>query len=258
MNALLGANVSRKQGNNKLALDAGLAYGNSNILMAHADDPNMPTVINRIDRQEVVTTNNWFTRGRYDRFFTANNAGYASAQVGADKVAGKSFIGGGQVGYSRQLVKNDHHLLVAELGYDLSHERYVQQPNKTLDPVTIHSARIFVGETAKITQTSGATASVETFLNLNSEPAALNYNTGTPGVGAFHDTRVIGKIGLTATIFKSLSAALGFTLRYDQNPAPLPIPSNAPPGSSYSPTLPQPFAEKTDTITEATVIYTFM
>jgi len=216
-------------------------------------------VITSIDRQEVVSTNNWFTRGRYDRFLTPNNAGYASGQVGADKVAGKSFIGGGQVGYSRQLIKNDHHVLVAEIGYDLSYERYVQQPPpKVLDPVTIHSARLFVGETAKITQTSGATASIETFFNLNSEPAALNYSTGMPGVSAFHDTRVIGKIGLTATIFKSLSAALGFTLRYDQNPAPLPIPSNAPPGSSYSPTLGQPFAEKTDTITEATVIYTFM
>jgi hypothetical protein len=257
-NVLIGGSVSRRAGNNKLALDAGLAYGSSNVLVAHADDPTMPTVINRVDRQEVVTTNNWFTRGRYDRFITPNNAGYASGQVGADKIAGKTFIGGGQIGYSRQLVKNDHHTLVAEIGYDLSYERYVQQPNKEpFPPVTIHSARIFVGETAKITPTAGATASIETFLNLNSEPGALNVKTGMPGVDAFHDTRVIGKVGLTTTIFKALSAALGITVRYDQNPAPLPIPPGAPAGATYATGF-QPFAETTDTIAEMTLIYTFL
>jgi len=227
----------------------------SNVTPATATTP--PTITS-VDRQNVVTTNNWFTRGRYDRFFTTNNAGYASGQVGADKIAGKTFIGGGQIGYSRQLIKNDHHLLVAEIGYDLSYERYLQQPNKTLDPVTIHSARLFVGETAKITQTAGATASVESFFNLNSEPGALNVNTGMPGVSAFHDTRVIGKLGLTTTIFKALSAALGFTVRYDQNPAPLPIPPNAPAGAVYDPTQKTPFAQTTDTLSEVTLIYTFM
>jgi large conductance mechanosensitive channel len=257
-NVNFGVAVSRKQADNKLAFDAGLAYGNSNILVARPADPvNMPTVINSVDRQEVVTTNNWLAKGRYDRFFTTNNAGYAAGLVAADKVAGKSFMGGGQIGYSRQLVKNDHHLVVAEIGYDFSREQYVQQPNKTLDPVTIHSARIFVGDTAKLTSTSGATASVEAFLNLNDENAAINVNTGVPGVAPLHDTRVIGKISLTTTIFKSLSAALGFTVRYDQNPAPLPIPSGAPSGAMYAADF-QPFAEKTDTITEVTLIYAFL
>ena len=70
-------------------------------------------------------TNNWLVKGRYDRFFTANNSGYAAASAAADKIAGKSFYGGGQVGYSRQVYKSPMHLLVAELGYDFSHERYV-------------------------------------------------------------------------------------------------------------------------------------
>ena len=33
-------------------------------------------------------------------------------------------------------------MLVAELGYDFSYESYVEQPGKTLDPVSIHSARV--------------------------------------------------------------------------------------------------------------------
>ena len=54
-------------------------------------------------------------------------------------------MGGGQLGYSRQLVKTDKNMLVAEIGYDFSYESYVEQPGKTLDPVSIHSARLFVG-----------------------------------------------------------------------------------------------------------------
>src|SRR6185436_20272667 len=137
----------------------GVNYGRSNATVADIDattDPMNP-VITGLHRQEVTTTNNWFTKGRYDRFFTANNSGYASGQAAADRIAGKSFFGGGQAGYSRQVLKNEVHLLVAELGYDFSYERYVQQPMKTLDPVTIHSARLFVGETMKLTPASGLT-----------------------------------------------------------------------------------------------------
>ena len=86
----------------------------------------MTTMVTGIERRQVTTTNNWLTKARYDRFFTANNAGYASAPGGAPiAIAGKSFAGGGQIGYSRQLIKNDVHLCVSELGYDYSYERYV-------------------------------------------------------------------------------------------------------------------------------------
>ena len=52
------------------------------------------------------------------------------------------------------------------------------QPDRTLDPVSIHSARLFVGETLKISPTSGATASVEALFNLNREDNALDASTG--------------------------------------------------------------------------------
>src|SRR5262249_24502657 len=128
-NVTAGLTASRKQGNNKLGLDGGVAYGRSNINVATVDttDPMNP-VITDLSRQEVTTTNNWFTRGRYDRFFTANNSGYVSALAAADRIAGNTFAGGGQIGYSRQLLKTDNNLLVAEIGYDLSYESYVQQP----------------------------------------------------------------------------------------------------------------------------------
>lgn len=257
-NASFGAIASRKEGNNKLALEAGAAYGHSNVTTPHYVDPTvaMP-VIDRIDRTEITTTNNWLFKGRYDRFFTPNNSAYASGQAAADKIAGKSFYGGGQIGYSRQLYKSPMHLAVAELGYDFSYERYIQPPMKTIDPVTIHSARVFVGESLKLTPETGFNASVEALFNLNKEDKALNVSTGTPGVDPFHDTRVVGKLGATTTLLKRLSIGFGFTVKYDQNPAPLPIPSGAASGASFMPGF-QPFAEKVDTLTELNLIYTFL
>jgi large conductance mechanosensitive channel len=262
-NASFGLSLSRKEAANRLSFDANLAYGRSAVLGADLTpnaDPNMPDQITGLHRTEATTTNNWTSKARYDRFFSANNSGYASGLAAADQVAGKSFVGGGQVGYSRQLVKNDVHLLVSELGYDLSYERYLQQPMRVLDPVTIHSARLFVGDAMKISPSSGITASVEALFNLNHEGAALDASSGTPptkGVSAFHDTRFVGKVGLTTTVLSRLSVAFGFTLRYDQNPPPRPIPQGTPAGVTYASTF-APFSDKVDTLAEATLIYTFI
>jgi hypothetical protein len=255
-NGTLGLDASRKEGNNKLALTGAFAYGRSTTVspIVTAD---MPPVIIGLDRQTVTTIDSWISKGRYDRFFTTNNSGYASAQAAADQIAGKTFYGGGQIGYSRQLVNTPKNVLVTELGYDYSYERYVQQTGKTIDPVSIQSARLFAGETLKLSATTGVAASVEALFNLNTEGKAINVNTGMPGVNAFKDTRINGKASLTTNLHKQLSIAFGFTLRYDQNPAPLPLPAGAPPGAAYAPNF-VPFADKVDTLTEATLIYTFL
>jgi hypothetical protein len=257
-----GVSASRKEGSNKLSLDANLAYGKASVLQPVLD-PTMPMVVDGLARSNITSTNNWLTRARYDRFFTANNAGYVSAQAASDIVAGKDFVGGGQIGYSRQLLKNDMNLVVAEIGYDFSYESYVAPPaGKTLDPVSIHSARLFAGETLTLSKATGITASIEAFFNLNKESKALNHVDGSVGVDAFKDIRVVGKAALTTTLVKSLSIAFGLTVRYDENPAPLPLATLIPKGATLSPTafastMGVPFAETTDTQAEATLIYTF-
>jgi hypothetical protein len=256
-NGALSATASRKEGGNKLTLDGSLAYGKSTVSAPVFGDALNPTQITALQERSVETTNSWLLRSRYDRFFTLHNSGYASGQAAADKIAGKSFYGGGQVGYSRQVLKTEMNLVVAEIGYDFSYESYVPQPNKTLDAVTVHSARVFAGETLTLSTATGLTASVEALFNLNKEGKAISVSTGMPGVDPFNDTRVVGKVGMTTTLLKSLSMSFGFTLRYDQNPAPRPVPSGAPAGSSYAPTF-QPFADKVDTLTEATLVYTFL
>ena len=254
---LVGAgSVSRKEGNNRVAFDANGAYGRSNVLVADLM-PGSTTVIQSLSRNDIETTNNWLIKGRYDRFFTPNNSGYAAASAAADKIAGKSFYGGGQVGYSRQIYKSAIHLLVAELGYDYSSESYVEVNMVTPPSVSIHSARLFAGETLTLSKTTGITGSVEALFNLNKETNALNSSTGLPGVDPFHDTRINGKIGLTTTLFAKLSIGFGFTIKYDQNPAPLPIPPGAPAGATFAMGF-QPFAQSVDTLTEATLIYSFL
>src|SRR3954453_21445729 len=111
--ASLSLSGSRQSGDNKLALEGGLAYGRSRVFVPVVDPAG--DVIAYTKRSD-TTTNEWRARGRYDRFLTASNAIYGLAQVAADKVAGKALFGGGQVGYSRQLLKSERDTLVAELG----------------------------------------------------------------------------------------------------------------------------------------------
>lgn len=252
-NFTFGVNGFRKEGNNKLALEGVLAYGTSNNSVATVENG----TITAVDRKEVVSSNNWATKGRYDRFVTEQNTAYASGQAAADKIAGKTFFGGGQLGYSRLLRKDAMNIVVAELGYDFSYERYVEQPKKTLDPVAIHSARVLVGETLTLSKETGVTASVEALFNLNKEGKAIDAKTGNPGVKAFKDTRVNAKVGLSTNLWKSLSFGFGFTFKYDQNPAPRPVPAGA--GGASWPTdyWSLAYARTWDTLTEATFIYTF-
>jgi hypothetical protein len=249
-NATFGVNASRKEGKNKLTLEGVYAYGKSSNLVAIPDSTGQ--FVTDYRRDTVVSTNNWMAKGRYDRFLTENNSLYVSGQGAGDKVAGKMFFGGGQAGYSRQLFKDKMHLVVAELGYDFSYLVF-----ETSDPsVAVHSARAFVGETLTLTQQTGMTAGVEGLFNLNKETKAKNADTGNDGVDPFKDTRVNAKIGISTNLYKSLSLGIGFTFKYTENPAPRPLPAGTtlaypPLYGSYQ------YADHTDTLTEATLVYTF-
>jgi hypothetical protein len=252
-NFSFGVNGFRKEGNNKLSLEGSLAYGKS--AMPIAKDVGNNTI--ELDHQDVVSTNSMSAKARYDRFLTKHNTTYASGQAAADKVAGKSFYGGGQIGYSRLLIEDQWNLLVAELGYDFSYERYVQQAGQATEPVAIHSARVLVGETLSLSKETGVTASVEVLTNLNKETNAISVSDGTVGVKSFKDTRVNLKVGISTNLWKSLSFGFSFALKYDQNPAPRPIPKGAPAGATFAAGDPNIYADKVDTLTEATLIYSF-
>jgi hypothetical protein len=255
LNGSASGAVSRKANGNKFAFEAGAAYGRSSVLVARdLDGDKAISGPDELTREDSTSTNNWATRARYDRFITTNNAAYLLGQVGADRIAGKKLVGGGQVGYSRQLYASVRQTAVAELGYDLSFESYVSGA----DGVTVHSARMFAGELFKLTEATGLYANAEVLLNLNHENALVATDTTgqSKGVDAFKDTRMIGKAGLTTTLWKNLGFGFGVTVKYDQNPAPRPTIKGFAYGSSAMPY--QPFADKLDVITEASLILTLL
>jgi hypothetical protein len=257
-NGVLALSGSRLAGKNKVSLDGQVAYGRSKVVIP-VRDPMNPQLIVGLARQTDTTTNQWLIRGRDDYFFTANNAGYVLAQIGADPIAGKELHGGAQAGYSRQLWKDERHTAVAELGYDFSYESYKAQPGKVIDPVQIHSARLFLGEELKVSEDTGFKVGFEALFNLNKENA-LEERGLEPDpaprkeVAAFKDTRLMAKAALSTKLWRNVSFAFGFTLKYDQNPAPRPLPSTAA-GAMFAGTF---FSDEVDTLTEATLVFTFL
>jgi hypothetical protein len=253
---VFGLSGAHSAGAVKLSLDGQAAYGRSSVLVPQFDPAN-PMLLVGVGRQESTTTNQWQARARTDYFLTEHNAAYALAQIGADKIAGKDLFGGGQIGYSRQVYKDQRHTAVAELGYDFSYESYPAQAGKEIDAVQIHSARAFLGEQLTLSTDTGVNASVEALVNLNKEKALNANDRSRTDVDPFKDTRVVGKLGLTTKLYQSLSFAFGLTVKYDQNPAPQPLPAGAK-DAMFGPSFAAPFAEKVDTLTEATLIFTFL
>lgn len=263
----LSGSASRKSGDDRFALDAAASYGRArNRVFAPADGMTISGPAD-VQRRSETATNNWTGRARYDRFFTVNNSVYLVGAIGADKVAGKKLFGGGQVGYSRQVYKDDMHLVVAELGYDLSFESYSAGNARA---VTIHSGRVFFGDIVKLSAATGVFANVEALVNLNREGNAKDATDSTgqgTGVDSFKDTRAQAKLGLTTTLWKNVSFGFGFGLRYDQNPAPLAAPKGLvygsmpvvrPDGTTGTVQTFQAFANKWDTLTEANLVVTFL
>lgn len=242
----LGAVGSYAEGWNRFSAEANAAYARSSIVTINDANGDKMVEPNEVTRLSQATSKLLAGKGRYDRFLTLNNSGYVSVQALTDKLAGKELVAGTQVGYSRQLVKDEHNLAVAELGYDYSYELAA---TTGADAVSVHSVRAFLSEQLKLNDTSGAFLSLEVLSNLNKETAPA---PGFSEPKAFHDTRFNGKAGVTMNLWKNIALAFSFTLRYDQAPAPFKAPgSDLTPSANFR-------AEKVDTLTEANVVVTFL
>jgi hypothetical protein len=247
------AKASRKEGNNKFEGEASGTFARSEILIA-ADGPDENTTIdaNEITEQDATSAKNAQGKLRYDRFLTEFNSLYVSGTAGFDEPAGKDFYGGGQVGYSRQVYKDDRHELKAEVGYDFTYEEL-----SAGDGTSIHSARVFAGwkgalqtttdVEGKTEATTTAEASVEALFNVNT----LDVPTGDLEAGPFEDTRINGMAGVSTKLWENISLAVSFTAKFDNVPAPLAID-----GAVFTPGF-VPDADKLDTITKATLIVNF-
>ncbi len=238
------ASASRKANRNKFAIDAGAAYSRSSIFLAIDQNANGTIEENEISRPSQTTTRMWNTKGRYDRYLTPMDALYAAVGFAADEPAGKELVINGQVGYSRQVYQDEVHLVLAEAGYDYTHEDLVVGPGQS-----IHSIRAFAGYGGKLSPDTGVDASVEALFNVNELD-----DSPTEGetIDRFEDNRVLSKLALTTKMYENVSFRFGFEARYDNAPSPRP-----PLALPYAPGF-APLAEELDTKTEATLIVNFL
>jgi putative salt-induced outer membrane protein YdiY len=130
------ANASRNDGKNLIALDLTGLYALTTLPKLLDRDSMGGTLYDgltgngivdsaeEVGSESKVTAGFFLFKGRYDRFFTTNNAGYLAAFAGLDIPASKKAIFGGQLGYSRQLFKTKLHELKAELGVDTTYNSY--------------------------------------------------------------------------------------------------------------------------------------
>jgi hypothetical protein len=240
--------VSRNDGWNKLQLDVGGTYARATVATATPEGPT-GAFPGKIGPGDIVRTANttaalWGVKLRYDRFLTKNNSLYAAAIATGNTPAGINVATGAQVGYSRQLVKTDMHLVAAEVGYDFTYQNNVSGPD-----LNIHSARIFAGYVLTLSKDIGVSAGVEVLCNLNPLPG---FTMGTT-VGPFGDTRVNGNASLTARLYKIIAFQVSFVAKYTTDPAPLP-----PFGSNmFAPGF-VPLAEPLDTVTSLSLVVTLL
>ena len=236
-----GARASRKAGKNKVQVEGSGAFARSSVFLAIDDNGNGVVDENEFERLDSTTTKLWLFKARYDRFLTERNSVYAAGIVNADEPAGKEFVGGGQFGYSRTLIKTEVHDIKIEAGYDFSYEDLTSG-----DEQSIHSARGFLGYEGKLSEDTGLSGAGEILVNLNE----LDVPPGD--IGRFDDTRFNGMFAITTKMFEDVSFRFSFTAKYDNAPAPR-APFAIPFADGFV-----PLADKLDTLTEASLIVSFL
>lgn len=236
-----GANLSRNDGRNLLQIDLNGVYGLTTVpTLIDLDAAGNPCPAgamtmgcnglidrsNEVGSESKTTAGFFLLKGRYDRFFTTNNAGFLSAFVGLDIPASKNILTGGQLGYSRQLLKTPRHELKAELGADVTYTNYILAADTVGNAdLVLASARLFLGYNLTLGNNTQFIARAESLINLN--PATIVERRAAPADA----TRVNAQLALTTKVWNRLSFRFSFGLRYDNCPAPNPNLKFAP----YSP-----------------------
>jgi len=237
-----GMKASRKQKNNKLAVEGSATYARAGQRVLLDQNGNgMIDNANEITTDRQVTAESYAGKIRYDRFLTKHNSLFVAALISRDLPAGKEIVLGAQLGYSRQLYKTAKAEAVGEGGLDYSNENLVGDAEST----KILSGRAFIGYKAEMTEGTSFETSGELLVNLNDEGTLA---TGADG-GIGRDFRINFKASVSSKIGKSLAFQSSIEAKYDNRPAPLALKNLA---MGFVPE-----ASGLDTIMKASLIYTF-
>lgn len=241
-----GIDGSRRSKDNKFSAEANIAYVRSQLLLGQDANGDGFLEASELSTLTQTTTQAWLVSGRYDRFFAEANSLFASARLNSDVPAGRALVAGGQLGYSRRLFKTDQTETLVEAGYDFQHQQYV-----AIDPATtIHSARVAALHSTQVGEGTLFALEAESLVNLNRETAPNP--AGGNLVPPLEDLRFNAGARLTSALTERLSFGFSVRLRYDNVPAPRP-----PLGIPYAPGF-VPFADKLDTVSEASLILTLL
>jgi hypothetical protein len=238
-----GAFVSWRNPKNRFTFDGSGAYARQHTLVAEDITGDGQIQAEEIRSESSAGAQNWYLKPRYDRFVSDADSFYVAASLASDIPAGKKLTGGGQLGYSRILYQTEPHEIVGELGYDFTHERYLEPEGASLN---VHSARAFLSHKLKLADDVFLQTSAEVLTNVLAE------QTPNGDVGRFKDVRVNWRNILSAKVWKNISGRFSLTARYDNWPAPRPA-FDLP----YADGVVVP-ADKLDTLTELAIVVNFL
>lgn len=155
-------------------------------------------------------------RVRYDLFVSAMDALFLAVAPRRDRIPGLDLRLQNQIGYLRNLYfPIDAHRLWIELGYDFTYDNFGKPEEDAVrstmlptdrDDKFVHSARIFVGYTNRISPTASVSTGVETLLDFEEA----------------RNVRVGGLAELTSSITHAFKLGLQLRVLFDNLPEPLP------------------------------------
>lgn len=227
--------LSTRRGDNEWTATGGGAYVLSGVSKYGKGGPITDTT---------TSAQNWFGKGRYDRYFLDRNAAFVSFQGTGDRPAGFIYRLEPQVGYARLFVRSPRQLLRGEIGYDYTFEHRVPQPMDAPRDVDYHSGRLFLYYENKFTPYASVTEGVELL-------EAFNHLEGF---------RLNSITTLSSQIYKNVSLKVNFTLHFNNDPALRPAPTEIDPLTNMVFVLPpdQVRFDKVDTQLDVVLAVTFL
>ena len=195
----LGTAFALVRGHHGLGLSMDFAYGRANMPSDNVD-------------ALIDTARNLRSRGRYDLFLTELDALFVSGVYRWDTFAGLDARLSGQVGYLRNLVKQDEVRLWGELGYDLTYDNFDPDPLRDPNNASVrlkgyqytHSARLFLGYDYRLNTAVALLAGAEGLLNVE-RPKDSRFNLD---------------VAVRSSIIGRLQLELKVALQLDTEPVP--------------------------------------
>jgi putative salt-induced outer membrane protein YdiY len=227
--------LSARRYNNEFTLSGGGAYVISGVSKYGMGGP---------ITDQTITAANWLIKGRYDRYFFDKNTVYVSFQSQGDRPSGFVYRLEPQAGYARLFFKSPHQLLRGEIGYDYTYEHRVPQPAGADRNIDYHSGRLFGYYENKFTQYASFSEGLELL-------EAFNHLDGF---------RLNSITSLSSQIYKNVALKVNFTIRYNNDPALRPTPTNIDPATGLVFVYPSDLAHfgKVDTQLDVVIAVTFL